>query len=107
HFFSVFSPIPTHHSQVCISLYSSKPISFFPIPFLLTFSLSLPLSLSLSLSLSVDGEGLSLSQPQSAHGTLGGGSCPGTPEMRRRQEEALRRLASQVTHTHRHIEPLT
>ncbi|XP_031431125.1 protein TANC2 isoform X3 [Clupea harengus] len=46
------------------------------------------------------GEGLSLSQPQSAHGTLGGGSCPGTPEMRRRQEEALRRLASQVVAYH-------
>src|SRR4029434_2644133 len=53
HFFSVFSPIPTHHSQVCISLYSSKPVSFFPIPFLLTFSLSLPLSLSPTLSLSL------------------------------------------------------
>uniref|UniRef100_A0A8B9GU32 Tetratricopeptide repeat, ankyrin repeat and coiled-coil containing 2a n=1 Tax=Astyanax mexicanus TaxID=7994 RepID=A0A8B9GU32_ASTMX len=49
-------------------------------------------------------------QPQSAHGTLmGGSSCPGTPEMRRRQEEVIRRLASQVrtliimhmlTHTH-------
>ncbi|XP_076121973.1 protein TANC2 [Alosa pseudoharengus] len=46
------------------------------------------------------GEGLSLSQPQSAHGTLVGGSCPGTPEMRRRQEEALRRLASQVVAYH-------
>lgn len=44
-----------------------------------------------------DGDTLPLSQPQSAHGTLvGGSSCPGTPEMRRRQEEALRRLASQV-----------
>lgn len=44
-----------------------------------------------------DGDTLPLSQPQSAHGTLAGGSsCPGTPEMRRRQEEALRRLASQV-----------
>ncbi|XP_052399159.1 protein TANC2 isoform X1 [Carassius gibelio] len=41
------------------------------------------------------------SQPQSAHGTLvGGSSCPGTPEMRRRQEEALRRLASQVVAYH-------
>lgn len=46
-----------------------------------------------------DGEGFPLSQPQPTHGTLGGGSCPGTPEMRRRQEEAMRRLASQVTHT--------
>lgn len=26
-----------------------------------------------------------------------GGSCPGTPEMRRRHEEALRRLAGQVS----------
>ncbi len=44
-----------------------------------------------------DGDTLPLSQPQSAHGTLvGGSSCPGTPEMRRRQEEVLRRLASQV-----------
>lgn len=44
-----------------------------------------------------DGDTLPLSQPQSAHGTLvGGSSCPGTPEMRRRQEETLRRLASQV-----------
>ena len=46
-----------------------------------------------------DGEGLPLTQPQPTHGTLGGGSCPGTPEMRRRQEEGMRRLASQVTHT--------
>lgn len=48
-----------------------------------------------------DGDTMPLSQPQSAHGTLvGGSSCPGTPEMRRRQEEVLRRLASQVpTHT--------
>uniref|UniRef100_A0A668A2A6 Tetratricopeptide repeat, ankyrin repeat and coiled-coil containing 2 n=1 Tax=Myripristis murdjan TaxID=586833 RepID=A0A668A2A6_9TELE len=46
------------------------------------------------------GEGLPLSQPQPSHGTLGGGSCPGTPEMRRRQEEAMRRLASQVVAYH-------
>ncbi|CAM4392881.1 unnamed protein product [Leuciscus chuanchicus] len=47
------------------------------------------------------GDTLPLSQPQSAHGTLAGGSsCPGTPEMRRRQEEALRRLASQVVAYH-------
>ncbi|XP_059407639.1 protein TANC2-like [Carassius carassius] len=47
------------------------------------------------------GDTLPLSQPQSAHGTLvGGSSCPGTPEMRRRQEEALRRLASQVVAYH-------
>lgn len=26
----------------------------------------------------------------------GGGSCPGTPELRRRQEEVVRRLAAQV-----------
>uniref|UniRef100_A0A8C7F5T9 Tetratricopeptide repeat, ankyrin repeat and coiled-coil containing 2 n=1 Tax=Oncorhynchus kisutch TaxID=8019 RepID=A0A8C7F5T9_ONCKI len=42
---------------------------------------------------------LPLTQPQHSHGTLGG-SCPGTPEMRRRQEEALRRLASQVVAYH-------
>ncbi|TKS92388.1 Protein TANC2 [Collichthys lucidus] len=30
----------------------------------------------------------------------GGGSCPGTPEMRRRQEDALRRLAGQVVSYH-------
>lgn len=47
-----------------------------------------------------DGEGLPLTQPQPTHGTLGGGSCPGTPEMRRRQEESMRRLASQVPDTH-------
>lgn len=46
-----------------------------------------------------DGEGLPLTQPQPTHGTLGGGSCPGTPEMRRRQEESMRRLASQVPDT--------
>ncbi|XP_056090672.1 protein TANC2 isoform X2 [Rhinichthys klamathensis goyatoka] len=47
------------------------------------------------------GDTLPLNQPQSAHGTLvGGSSCPGTPEMRRRQEEALRRLASQVVAYH-------
>lgn len=55
-----------------------------------------------------DGDTLPLSQPQSAHGTLvGGSSCPGTPEMRRRQEEALRRLASQVpTHPNQPSIPL-
>lgn len=47
------------------------------------------------------GDTLPLSQPPSAHGTLvGGSSCPGTPEMRRRQEEALRRLAAQVVAYH-------
>ncbi|XP_067286033.1 protein TANC2 isoform X4 [Pseudorasbora parva] len=45
------------------------------------------------------GEGIPLTQPQPSHGTLGG-SCPGTPEMRRRQEEAMRRLASQVVAYH-------
>lgn len=29
----------------------------------------------------------------------GGGSCPGTPELRRRQEDAVRRLAAQVRPT--------
>uniref|UniRef100_A0A3Q2QY06 Tetratricopeptide repeat, ankyrin repeat and coiled-coil containing 2 n=1 Tax=Fundulus heteroclitus TaxID=8078 RepID=A0A3Q2QY06_FUNHE len=46
------------------------------------------------------GEGLPLTQQQPTHGTLGGGSCPGTPEMRRRQEESMRRLASQVVAYH-------
>lgn len=39
---------------------------------------------------------LPLTQPPSAHSSITSGSCPGTPEMRRRQEEAMRRLASQV-----------
>uniref|UniRef100_A0A8P4GAC2 Tetratricopeptide repeat, ankyrin repeat and coiled-coil containing 2a n=1 Tax=Dicentrarchus labrax TaxID=13489 RepID=A0A8P4GAC2_DICLA len=34
------------------------------------------------------------------HWEGGEGSCPGTPEMRRRQEEALRRLAGQVVSYH-------
>uniref|UniRef100_A0A493TSD4 Tetratricopeptide repeat, ankyrin repeat and coiled-coil containing 2 n=1 Tax=Anas platyrhynchos platyrhynchos TaxID=8840 RepID=A0A493TSD4_ANAPP len=38
---------------------------------------------------------LPLTQPPSAHSSIASGSCPGTPEMRRRQEEAMRRLASQ------------
>ncbi|XP_026877622.2 protein TANC2 isoform X1 [Electrophorus electricus] len=46
------------------------------------------------------GDTLPLGQSQVAHGTLVGGSCPGTPEMRRRQEEALRRVASQVVAYH-------
>ncbi|TRY96476.1 hypothetical protein DNTS_031529 [Danionella cerebrum] len=47
------------------------------------------------------GDTLPLSQPPSAHGTLvGGSSCPGTPEMRRRQEETLRRIAAQVVAYH-------
>ncbi|XP_051959100.1 protein TANC2-like isoform X2 [Xyrauchen texanus] len=46
------------------------------------------------------GDSIPLTQSQPSHGTLGGGSCPGTPEMRRRQEEAMRRLASQVVAYH-------
>ncbi|XP_026133246.1 protein TANC2-like isoform X2 [Carassius auratus] len=46
------------------------------------------------------GDDIPLTQPQTSHGALGGGSCPGTPEMRRRQEEAMRRLASQVVAYH-------
>ncbi|XP_026860895.2 protein TANC2 isoform X6 [Electrophorus electricus] len=46
------------------------------------------------------GDAIPLTQSQASHGTLGGGSCPGTPEMRRRQEEAMRRLASQVVAYH-------
>ncbi|XP_060111800.1 protein TANC2 isoform X3 [Heteronotia binoei] len=38
--------------------------------------------------------------PPSAHSSLTSGSCPGTPEMRRRQEEAMRRLAAQVVAYH-------
>ncbi|EPY86411.1 protein TANC2 [Camelus ferus] len=43
---------------------------------------------------------LPLTQPPSAHSSITSGSCPGTPEMRRRQEEAMRRLASQVVAYH-------
>ncbi|XP_067397096.1 protein TANC2 isoform X9 [Emydura macquarii macquarii] len=43
---------------------------------------------------------LPLTQPPSAHSSITGGSCPGTPEMRRRQEEVMRRLASQVVAYH-------
>ncbi|XP_053067730.1 protein TANC2 isoform X6 [Acinonyx jubatus] len=43
---------------------------------------------------------LPLTQPPSAHASIPSGSCPGTPEMRRRQEEAMRRLASQVVAYH-------
>ncbi|XP_019322159.1 protein TANC2 isoform X6 [Panthera pardus] len=43
---------------------------------------------------------LPLTQPPSAHSSIPSGSCPGTPEMRRRQEEAMRRLASQVVAYH-------
>ncbi|XP_029996218.1 protein TANC2-like isoform X3 [Sphaeramia orbicularis] len=51
-------------------------------------------------------EGLSFSSNSMGRGEGGGeegggeGSCPGTPEMRRRQEEALRRLAAQVVSYH-------
>lgn len=34
--------------------------------------------------------------PSSAANTLRTGSCPGTPEMQRRREEAVRRLAAKV-----------
>ncbi|KAM3863755.1 protein TANC2 [Diretmus argenteus] len=44
------------------------------------------------------GESNSLSQGSLSRG--GGGSCPGTPEMWRRQEEVLRRLAGQVVSYH-------
>ncbi|XP_053115151.1 protein TANC2 isoform X3 [Hemicordylus capensis] len=43
---------------------------------------------------------LPLAQPPSAHSSITSGSCPGTPEMRRRQEEAMRRLATQVVAYH-------
>ncbi|XP_075767737.1 protein TANC2 isoform X5 [Pelodiscus sinensis] len=43
---------------------------------------------------------LSLNQPPSAHSSITSGSCPGTPEMRRRQEEVMRRLAAQVVAYH-------
>ncbi|XP_062988148.1 protein TANC2 isoform X4 [Elgaria multicarinata webbii] len=43
---------------------------------------------------------LPLTQQPSAHSSITSGSCPGTPEMRRRQEEAMRRLAAQVVAYH-------
>lgn len=43
---------------------------------------------------------LPLTQAPSSHSSIASGSCPGTPEMRRRQEEAMRRLASQVVAYH-------
>uniref|UniRef100_A0A803SYH9 Tetratricopeptide repeat, ankyrin repeat and coiled-coil containing 2 n=1 Tax=Anolis carolinensis TaxID=28377 RepID=A0A803SYH9_ANOCA len=43
---------------------------------------------------------LPLTQQPSAHSSIASGSCPGTPEMRRRQEEAMRRLAAQVVAYH-------
>lgn len=51
-------------------------------------------------TLKPDAEAVSFSHNSLGRGGAGdeggGGSCPGTPEMRRRQEEALRRLAGQV-----------
>ncbi|XP_041433192.1 protein TANC2 isoform X2 [Xenopus laevis] len=41
-----------------------------------------------------------LSQPGQMHSGITSGSCPGTPEMRRRQEEAMRRIAAQVVAYH-------
>ncbi|XP_044303179.1 protein TANC2 isoform X2 [Varanus komodoensis] len=43
---------------------------------------------------------LPLTQPPPAHSSITSGSCPGTPEMRRRQEETMRRLAAQVVAYH-------
>lgn len=45
-----------------------------------------------------DIEAVSLSHNSLVRGAEdeGGGSCPGTPELRRRQEEIVRRLAAQV-----------
>ncbi|MEQ2216753.1 hypothetical protein XENOCAPTIV_021724, partial [Xenoophorus captivus] len=37
--------------------------------------------------------------PSSATNTLSSNSCPGTPEMQRRREEAVKRLASKVAKT--------
>ncbi|KAM4692361.1 protein TANC2 isoform 2-T2 [Rhinophrynus dorsalis] len=41
-----------------------------------------------------------LTQPGQTHSGISSGSCPGTPEMRRRQEEAMRRIAAQVVAYH-------
>uniref|UniRef100_A0A8D0DT89 Tetratricopeptide repeat, ankyrin repeat and coiled-coil containing 2 n=2 Tax=Salvator merianae TaxID=96440 RepID=A0A8D0DT89_SALMN len=43
---------------------------------------------------------LPLTQQPAAPSSITSGSCPGTPEMRRRQEEAMRRLAAQVVAYH-------
>ncbi|XP_069094099.1 protein TANC2 isoform X1 [Pleurodeles waltl] len=43
---------------------------------------------------------LPLSQQGQTHSSIASGSCPGTPEMRRRQEEAIRTIASQVVAYH-------
>lgn len=39
---------------------------------------------------------LPLTQPSQGHPSISSGSCPSTPELRRRQEEAMKRLATQV-----------
>ncbi|XP_053555750.1 protein TANC2 isoform X2 [Bombina bombina] len=41
-----------------------------------------------------------LTQTGQTHSSISSGSCPGTPEMRRRQEEAMRRIAAQVVAYH-------
>lgn len=41
--------------------------------------------------------------PSSAANTLRTGSCPGTPEMQRRREEAVRRLAAKVRPSPQHL----
>ncbi|KAG8566690.1 hypothetical protein GDO81_013344 [Engystomops pustulosus] len=41
-----------------------------------------------------------LAQTGQTHSGISSGSCPGTPEMRRRQEEAMRRIAAQVVAYH-------
>lgn len=40
--------------------------------------------------------------PSSAANTLKTSSCPGTPEMQRRREESVRRLATKVQYNHSH-----
>ncbi|XP_040186142.1 protein TANC2 isoform X5 [Rana temporaria] len=41
-----------------------------------------------------------IAQPGQTHTGIPSGSCPGTPEMRRRQEESMRRIAAQVVAYH-------
>ncbi|XP_072270710.1 protein TANC2 isoform X3 [Pyxicephalus adspersus] len=41
-----------------------------------------------------------IAQPGQTHTGISSGSCPGTPEMRRRQEESMRRIAAQVVAYH-------
>uniref|UniRef100_A0A4W3I008 Tetratricopeptide repeat, ankyrin repeat and coiled-coil containing 2 n=1 Tax=Callorhinchus milii TaxID=7868 RepID=A0A4W3I008_CALMI len=43
---------------------------------------------------------LPLTQPPQTHPSITSGSCPSTPELRRRQEEAMKRLAAQVVAYH-------